>query len=1837
MNTLPSSAVSPRSVATRRLFSAMAALPALAILTPVAQGADFYWDSNGGTSGTGGTGNWTTANSSIPWRDGSAAGTLGAWTDGNNAVFGGTAGSVTLTSGVTIATPKINVTASNYSLSGGTVAFGGTPGSPGIIDVNSATGFTFASNATGSLKMMSTGGPTTLATATAMLINGGTNLTSFELALANDNNHIILNHASALGTASSTVKLTKGVVNLGNNASPNNDVPISYNAWATDLAGGSIRARFNASTWNGATSLSADSLLMTRGSGTVSLIFSSTGTINLNANTLNINSASASQGVDLQGIVSGTGNISLVNTARGGADNGQGITKLSAANTFSGTATTTQNLGTLALNHVNALQNATLDTSLSGTQAVTFVVAGTNTYNIGALTGADPLAIGGNTISVGNKAADTTFAADIGGTSGNLTKVGSNKLTLTASTSYTGATSITGGTLALSGSGAVNSSSGITINGSGAKLLQTGSTAISPTVTLTQGTLTGSATVNTVNVGAGTGGIISNNDGVAGAALSIGNLTFTGAANIDLFSNSTTAGLNVTTLTNNSASNAVTITANNTGGWSNGSTYNLIGYTTLDGTGGNNFAHAVNNLSARQNATWGDNGSAITLAIAGDNPRWMGDTDGKWNLTTANNWKLVTGGNYTNFLATDDVLFDDNATGTTTIDIDVTNVAPNTTIFNNSSKGYSLTGAFGISSGSLTKNGTGSLTISTNNTYTGPTTLNAGTVTLSGSGRIGSASALTLGGAALDLGGTSQTTGAVSITSPAASGDTLSNGSITGTSYSASNASGNAIISANLLVNGAIGFDKSGAGTVTLSGANNYTGTTAINGGSVVLSGSGTLGNGAGLALGGGAVDLGSLSAAVGAVSITAPAASGDTISNGSLTGTSYAAANTSGNAIISGNLLANGAAGFTMSGVGGTVTLSGANTYTGATAVSAGTMKAGSATAFQNTNALSLSGTSTFDLGGFSGSFTNLTSAATNTITTTGAGSGTDVLTISALGSDAGASALFTDNGVRKLQLELTSGGSGSWQATSNINNTYSGGLILNGSMRANVLAGPTIGTPGAITSGQFGTGSITVNGNSQIWFAGSNRTLVNDIVVNGNASAGNGSRAGTFRIGTNSTALTGLVVSGSVTANSVDAWFGSDSTADGTALLLSGKLTGNSGFRFFQSANAFAWTTTLNNGTGSPNDYSGATTINSAQTTLALGAANQIPNGVGKGNVVLTSGFLDLAGFDETINGLSGAGTVNNVLTGTANTLTLGDGDATAQIFSGAIQNTFGTLSLTKIGSGTQILSGTNTYSGATLISAGTLQIGNGGATGVLSASSTITNNGTLAFNRTGTVTQGTDFAAGITGSGALTTSGSGTVILSGTNSYAGNTTISNGELRLASATAINGTSGITVNSGRLSLDGGIIVGSGKSVTVNGTGGNFFGALQGNSGDNIWEGDVVVGATGGTRIGVNAGSLKIAGAISGSTAINGVTLRPNNGTTLEISGANTYLGNTTIVSGTGEVKLSGGADRLPTGTKLIFGGSGISGILNLNGQNQEVAGLSVSSGTANEIKSATAATLTVNTAASSPSTYAGIITGATSLTKTGADSLTLSGINTYTGLTTVSSGTLEIAGTGSINNTSGISVNGGLFKNNSSVAVSPGLLNFTSGTIGGTNLSGVSISVGTNQVLSPGNSPGTMTAGATTFGQGGTFVWEINNATPGGEGTKWDLLMPESLTIAAGAGGFTVSLVSLVDPTNVAGSAAAFDPDVSQNFLFVDSPSTISSFSTTAFAVATPAFSNSFTGSWTIKRGDHASIGGSDTDLYVSYSAVPEPSAYATFVGLSAVGLALCRRRQRKEPCTA
>jgi len=141
-----------------------------------------------------------------------------------------------------------------------------------------------------------------------------------------------------------------------------------------------------------------------------------------------------------------------------------------------------------------------------------------------------------------------------------------------------------------------------------------------------------------------------------------------------------------------------------------------------------------------------------------------------------------------------------------------------------------------------------------------------------------------------------------------------------------------------------------------------------------------------------------------------------------------------------------------------------------------------------------------------------------------------------------------------------------------------------------------------------------------------------------------------------------------------------------------------------------------------------------------------------------------------------------------------------------------------LTTAGTGTIILSGANTYTGSTTISAGTLQIGNSGTTGSLSPSSAITNDAALVFKRADTITQGTHFASTISGTGTVTQAGTGTLVLSGSNSYGGVTNVNSGTLNIQNNSALGtAANAITVASGaKLQLQNGITVPSDKSLTI-------------------------------------------------------------------------------------------------------------------------------------------------------------------------------------------------------------------------------------------------------------------------------------------------------------------------------------------------------------------------------------------------------------------------------------
>ena len=119
--------------------------------------------------------------------------------------------------------------------------------------------------------------------------------------------------------------------------------------------------------------------------------------------------------------------------------------------------------------------------------------------------------------------------------------------------------------------------------------------------------------------------------------------------------------------------------------------------------------------------------------------------------------------------------------------------------------------------------------------------------------------------------------------------------------------------------------------------------------------------------------------------------------------------------------------------------------------------------------------------------------------------------------------------------------------------------------------------------------------------------------------------------------------------------------------------------------------------------NSYTGGTQILSG--TVQAGSSSALGN-ITNG-LTLFGGTLDLNGNSITVGTLYGAGTVDNLLSGSMATLTVG-ADGSNSTFDGNIQNTSGVVNLVKIGAGTLFLGGSNTYSGSTTVNAGVLVLG-------------------------------------------------------------------------------------------------------------------------------------------------------------------------------------------------------------------------------------------------------------------------------------------------------------------------------------------------------------------------------------------------------------------------------------------------------------------------------------------------------------------------------------------------
>ncbi len=273
----------------------------------------------------------------------------------------------------------------------------------------------------------------------------------------------------------------------------------------------------------------------------------------------------------------------------------------------------------------------------------------------------------------------------------------------------------------------------------------------------------------------------------------------------------------------------------------------------------------------------------------------------------------------------------------------------------------------------------------------------------------------------------------------------------------------------------------------------------------------------------------------------------------------------------------------------------------------------------------------------------------------------------------------------------------------------------------------------------------------------------------------------------------------------------------------------------------------------------YSGDTTVSAG--TLKMGASNILPNGPGKGNIIV-NGTLDMAGRSETVNGLSGSGTIDNSggNIGSGYTLTVGNNDTTST-FSGVMQNTLGAgnVALAKMGAGTLYLTSDATFSGNVTIKTGAVWIASSGALGVGPKNVVIqkyTTASGLHLNGTnGNISLPSDisfFTGNSVSPGAIV-------------NEAGNNTI-NGTISMSTG----GSTLVAADAGNLTLAGNIAVATTQSPRNLQLGGAATGAVSGLISDGP-DGTNVL-----SLIKQDAGTwtLTAANTYSGATAINGGTL---------------------------------------------------------------------------------------------------------------------------------------------------------------------------------------------------------------------------------------------------------------------------------------------------------------------------------------------------------------------------
>jgi len=686
---------------------------------------------------------WNVANG----RTMTASGTMDA-SNGSLTVSG--AGSVNLTGLISGAGGLTQNSTGTTTLSGANTYTGGTTVNSGTLSLGAASVFDSSSPVTvagGTLNLNSHNETVGNVTLTNGTITGTGILTGTSFEVQNGTVSAIIDGSSAtlLKTTSGSVSLTKANTFGGNTVIRDGTLQISgsNSALSTGIVtlGDSLTqsgddlallAIASGKTFANTITVSGYGNSSTIGGNFGSGTATFSGTVNVTGDTL-LTSASGGT-VNFTGNFSGAGNLTKVDLGT--------VTLNSATNDNALTGNVVIKAGTLSIAGGGALgDTSSVNVQSSGTLSVTA------SETTGSLEGSGNVTLSnGKILTIGDNNRDTTFSGVIGGgsaTSG-LTKIGTGTFTLNGTNTYTGITNTQYGTLRLdlsAGNNVLASTSKLTLGG-GTFRIDGNSTAAS-TQTIGNPTLTAATSTS----------VVINANGGTSTTLTLGNTWTRGAGstvNVDI-SAANSFLTNSPTLTNSVLGYATVTDATGTG-FATVTSGNIARYTGASTLLTNSNSATTNYSTSGTVAMTNANRSVNSLAIDTSSSSGSLDLGGASNILTITSLgMLMTGSsNYT---------ISDGQVGANNKEVIVHQMSTGT---------LTISGTVGSGTASLTKDGTGMLSLTGNNAFTGATVISGGTIQLAATGSnqaLGSTSGITINtGGTLLFGSSNQINNSATVT-----------------------------------------------------------------------------------------------------------------------------------------------------------------------------------------------------------------------------------------------------------------------------------------------------------------------------------------------------------------------------------------------------------------------------------------------------------------------------------------------------------------------------------------------------------------------------------------------------------------------------------------------------------------------------------------------------------------------------------------------------------------------------------------------------------------------------------------------------------------------------------------------------------------------------------------------------------------------------------------------------------------------------------------------------------------------------------------------------------------